>query len=870
MVTLVIILLLQLSMNHPAYETASVFMNDNRTIREIILELESETGYRFLYRDALVAGIESDFQFNDSWVTDFIELLNRIDLDAKVDTTRKQVVIFRKTEQTVNQPVTGLLKGYVIDDNSGERLPFATVIWKAGESTASGTQTDLRGSFRIPVERDNDVNLRFSHIGYENRHLILSSDELPHLKELPVRLQPASVEAAEIVITCSAITGVADTVYNNILNIGSFNPLGESNTIRMLQTLPSVGFGPALSEGAFIRGSNPDALQVMLDGSVIYNQSHLFGLVDSFNADAIRTSSFHYDITPASYQAPPGGTLSLITKTGSLYEYGGNIGLSNSVIRGSLEGPVKEGRSSFLLSGRGSILNLIDWFHTGDMVAWGLNIDRENSLDESLQIPGERIVTPGIYGVNFHDLHGKLFLEGNDNNRWMLSLYSGFNRTFQHAERIVRINPDRQLHRLESRNFETRNRWGNNAINLSTFQQWSDELLLEVRSGISYYHTRYLKEDFVYQRPQQLEQLLYVHEFENESELTHWYFSVDFDYLENFEFGAALHGYRSAYLENSLNRPQFFQRTTPLLAEFYGSLQLQAGNTFDVTAGGRLQYFSDNSYLKFSPRVRTTLLPDSPVSMGFGYSRNYQYLHKLSFYNLTTSDIWITATGDQPPSTVDQLTSGIYIRPWKHALLQVEGYYKWQQDLRFHEINIQSVNNPFEAAPWYFDNDGKTRGIEFLFRQSIRSVTFTQTYSTKKTELKNSRLNNGDWYFAQWDRRHQFNTLVSLQAFQSLNLHLNWTYATGVPDRLDLFTSSDERLGDYSRIDLSMEYEMVVNDRKLKIQAGIFNLLNRNNPWYRDYVLTVQERLVRDRLIPVQADVYDMGFQPSFSVNYYF
>jgi outer membrane receptor for ferrienterochelin and colicin len=112
--------------------------------------------------------------------------------------------------------------------------------------------------------------------------------------------------------------------------------------------------------------------------------------------------------------------------------------------------------------------------------------------------------------------------------------------------------------------------------------------------------------------------------------------------------------------------------------------------------------------------------------------------------------------------------------------------------------------------------------------------------------------------------------MITLKAMRELKMHLNWLYATGVPDRLDLFSSGNDRLGDYSRIDVSVEYSWAFSNQKLNIQAGIYNLMNRNNPWYRDWVLTIEERTIRNRFTPVQADVYDLGFQPSFSVSYHF
>ncbi|MEX2657088.1 MAG: TonB-dependent receptor [Balneolales bacterium] len=874
---------------------------------EVIQGIEAQTGYRVLYRDALVAGKTIRFSLNGrrtgGWEEDFIEQLQSIGLDAYFDAERKQLVLFRARLRPVGEsqnrtdvrPLT--LEGYVMDDQTGERLPFATVTWED-----TGIQTNLQGYFYIRMITRPDrpeLNLRVSYIGYHSREITLNAGDINQIMELPIRLQPEYLTGKEIVVTGPVIYGAADTINQGLLSIRTFSPVGETNSIRMLQNLPSVGQGMALSDGAFVRGSNAGALQVLLDGSTIYNQSHLFGLVDSFHDDAIRTSSFYYDVAPARYQSPSGGTLDLVTRTGSLHDFRGHAGMSSSAVSGSLEGPLVPGQASWLISGRTSILDRVGWFQTGRMVAWGLDIDRETSLTDDTRTLEERIVTPGDHEVQFYDAHGKVFYEGRHNNRWMLSGYSGYNHTLQYADRLVRPGTGREENRFETQTFETINTWGNNAGNLGFFTFLTPGLLLNARGGISYYHTRFLKEDFSYQRPGQTgqNQILYIDELESQSELTHWYTSADFNYqtparsIESVRFGTAVHGYRSAYLEHSLNRSQFFLKTTPVLVEAYAESEMQLdrgkevdrdgmrrgghtrfsrwGRPLDLQAGVRMQYFSDGNYIQVSPRVRTTFFPEAFVSFGFGYSRTWQYLYKLSFYNLTTSDIWITAAADQEPAETDQFSAGLYVRPWSRAMFQVEAYLKRQRNLRFHEINVQSVHRPFEERPWLFDNDGFARGIEFLFRYSPERWQFTQTYTLGVAELKNDRMNQGDWFYAYWDRRHQFNTMVSFYLFQSLNVDLNWLYASGVPDRLDLFRPAGSRLGDYSRVDLSLHFTAESGRHKWDFRAGVYNLLNRNNPWYRDWVLTMEERQQRNRFRPVQADVYDLGFQPSFSVRYY-
>ena len=891
-----------------------------QSLRSVIRILEAETGFRFLYRDALVSGIEIRFVFSNDWREDLAAQVKGAGLDLVLSEERKQVVIFRADdpgEQAVEVRLRNLV-GYVIDQQTGERLPFATVVWESHENSREserpistydpisthdptsthdkiariqGVQSDLQGRFRLTVPDGVDLYLRISYVGYQARELVITAEELPKIREIPVRLESSALEGKEIVLQAPVMQRSSGGASTGYLMLDGFSPLGETNTIRMLQTLPSVGMGTGLSDGAFIRGSSSDAMQVLLDGSVIYNQSHLFGLVDSFNADAIRTSSFHYDVTPARYQGPPGGTLRLITRAGSLYRYRGSAGVSSSALSGGVEGPLLPGRSSWLLSGRTSLLNGLGFPGTDDLVAWGLNVARPNSLDSDAATLEERIVTPGAFDVQFHDLHGKVFVEDNHGNRWMLSGYSGFNRTEQEALRLVRQRPVSPGSSLVREQFDTRNRWGNRSANLGFYRPLEEDRTLHLRTGLSYYHTRYLKEDFTYQRPGRngQGQLMFVHPFENQSELTHWYAEAEmaqfrplgrgdrlafFPHLENLQWGLAVHGYRSTYLEESLNHPRYFLESTPVLLESYLDSQWKPGPfrqvlPFALEAGVRAQYFSEGGYFRMSPRLKAEFLPQANISPSFGYSRTYQYLYKLSFYNQTTSDIWITANEHQKPASVDTWSAAVHIRFVDGWFLRSEWYYKHQRNLRFHEINIQSVQTPLEGAPWFADNTGYARGWELQAGFSGNRLSLTQSYTLSRVELSNPRLNRGERFLAYWDRTHQFNTLLSLRLLPGLVVDGNWFLASGVPDRLDLFRSGNTRLGTYSRIDLSVRYDIASGPHRWALQAGVYNLMNRQNPWYRDWVQTVNESMQSRRLEPVQVDFYDLGFQPSLSLRYY-
>lgn len=889
------------------------------SLREMLVLIEKKKGYRVLYRDALVSGLQVEMRVDGDPVLDslldaaqweriFRERLALFNLQLRIDHDRRQVVVFRspaeagqvgqepeadqrKAEQSHIGSKTAL-KGYVIDAETGERLPYATIVW----GPYTGTRTDLQGAYKIALPADTSVTLRFSYVGYSTLEMHFEPGELVQFTELPVRLEPVPYQGAEILVSGTLFHAPSDSVYQGMLSIGRFSPAGEASSIRMLQMLPAVMHGTALSEGLMIRGSRSDAHQLLLDGAVIYNHSHLFGLIDSFSSEAIRTSRFYYDVAPARYQAPPGGTHDIITRSGSLYDYRLHAAVSSSALTAGAEGPLVKGRASWLFSGRTSLLNYMDWAGTGRLVSWGLDIDRENSLTEDQETFLDRIVTPGPFKAQFHDLHGKLFWEDTRNNRWSVSGYSGFNHTRQKADRLVLSGrPSNRF--FETDSFDTSNRWGNNSLALNMYHSPGPDLLLKTSVSGSLYHTRFLKEDFVFQRPGAVAQnhLMQMHSFDHESILTHGQAAVDLlwttesSWLYTLRFGSALNRYDSDYSENSLNRSRFEYSSRPYMAEVYGESRLSLNGPHhtrttgdmklaELEAGLRVSHYSEGGYNRASPRLHVRLLPDNRFSVGAGYSRTWQYLFQLSFYNLVTSDIWIMAGEGQPPASADQWSAGLYYRPGRGVLIQVETWLKKQKNLRFHEINIQSVQPPQTDAPWFSDNDGRAHGLEALFYYRTGAFAFTQSYTRSKTELRNERLNEGAWFPAYWDRRHQSASMLTVELFDGLKWHMNWLYATGSPDRLSLFLAGEERLGDYHRLDLSLQYTKTFRpasalsgsaNHVLELQLGIYNLTNRKNPWYRDWLLTLDQRDHRNRLTPVRADVYDLGFHPSFTIRYY-
>jgi len=836
-------------------------------LKSAIDQLQEETGYRFLYREALVRYIK--LSSAPVTIPEFEALIQPFNLGLRVDEKNMQVVLFSIAGQIQQN---GYFNAVIIDHITGERLPYAYVLIESDIGPRRVLQSDLSGILSVPLDSRNQFTVRVQYVSYESVELEFDSAILKRDTQVPISLIPAALSTGEIIITASVFSSQSDSLYRNLINSGTFNAAGEANSIRMLQQLPSVYSTTASSAGAGIRGSNADALQVLLDGTPIYNHSHLFGMVDSFNPDAIRTSQFFYDITPATYQAPPGGTLDLVTRTGSLNKFSATAGLSNTAVSATLEGPLKTGRSSWLISGRHSILNNVNLFNSSTLVAWGLDIDRKNSVTENgITTTTDRTVIPGDFDAAFYDVHAKFYIENKDYSRWIAGVYFGGDDTNQESERLTRVftgNPPRPT--LQYNTYQTKNNWGNRSFNLQHFNRINRNSFFEFKSGFSYYYTSYLKEDFRYNRvaDQNGNTIILVQPFSNESELSHFFINPQ---LQNgdFTYGFTWNVIIADYAERSFNRPEFIQKNSTHLSEIYLQHEYKLVDILKAENGIRIHHYSNGNYFRTSPRIRFTAEPHRRISLSAGYSRNHQFLYRIGFYNQTTSEIWITANDNQPPSVTDQFTAGLYIDLWRGAGFQAEAYLKRQDKLRYHEINIQAMQNTNPENPWFVDFQGFSQGVELLFSQRLGRAAISQSYTLSESKLNSSRLNNGEWFFAEWDRRHQLITTFSYSPIQGIQLNASFTFATGVPDRQSLFTGSGmDRLDDYLRTDISVDYSVNLGSTgKLAFQFGVFNLFDRRNVWYREAVQIVNDSGPRPVLEPAMADVYDLGFRPSFSVS---
>lgn len=838
-------------------------------LKTVIRDVEAATEYRFLYRDALIAPVKVTLSTTEGrLIQDLQSVLAAHGIGLQVDLKTKQVLVFARTTTAAGAPIQEL----VLDDVTGSRLPYATVMWLRGDAWTGAVADDQgRFAFSFPSGQES-LLVMVRYVGYRPTSVTLTPDAAQG--DLAVRLVPDPLVGNDIVIERRSIHSSADSLWITMSANGGTTGFSEPGALRALQPLAAVSSGGAISNGLHIRGSKPDGLQILLDGVPVYNHTHLFGLFDPFNQDALTALGFYYGITPATYAGLPGGTLSYSTKTASQNSVQGSFGTSNSAFRGTLEAPLIPGRASLLVSGRKSYLNVIDWFGNAALIRWGLDVDRETSDPQtSAASINSRTVFPEDSDARFHDFHVKVFFEERDGADWALSFYNGDDNTLQRATRSTRPTGTLQL---VSRDVETKNQWGSTVISLQRHWRVSTRARMRAVASVSRYQADYFKDDFLYVRYNRTNDRLIpsLNLFSQTNELFESQVSMNHDWFPGnaavISSGAMVRSVSIDYEERSVQRPSYSTTTGSAQVDLYSQADLQNLDWMHLTAGIRTHYFSLGNVIRFSPRVQMMLLPRERVRFGAGYSVNHQFLHSVSLKQQSSADIWVSSSSDQPPSSSTHLTAGVYAWLDGGVSAQVEAYRKDAENVRTHEVNpsLLITQDASLESPWFTQNQMNTTGIETQVSGRHTGFDWMLGYTNSHTELRNPALNNGEAFAADWDRRHSLSAHASIRPFNRLSLHVGGYAASGSPNTATEFGSDDGgRLDSYFRMDAGARYRFTVGKSVVDATLSVFNVLDRDNVWYRSPVLINNQSVRPPTLEFENLDVYDLGRLMSFDLS---
>jgi CarboxypepD_reg-like domain/TonB-dependent Receptor Plug Domain len=731
--------------------------------------------------------------------------------------------LFLTTFLTV-QAQNNTVSGVITDESTGETLIGASITVQ--ELTGKGTISNEYGFFSLTLPAKT-YNLNIRYVGYadvvrtvdlskSNQRLDVVLSNNATLSEIEIKAEKPGENIEQ------PIMGVDKLSMNEVKRLPTL--MGERDVIRSLQLLPGVKSGGEGGGGLFVRGGNNDQNLILLDEAPVYNASHLLGFFSTFNADAIKDATLYKGGMPAQYGGRLSSVLDLKMNEGNNqdFEVSGGIGLISSKL--NIEGPIQEGKSSFLLTGRRTYADLF------------LKASSDTSIN------GSRLY--------FYDVNAKLNYQINDKNRIYLSGYFG--------QDVLGFGDQFGLN------------WGNKTGTLRWNHLFSDRL---------FSNTSLIFSDYAYN--------INIKSGANDigilSRIRDWNLKQDFQYFlssnHTLRFGAnVIHhqvvpGKVEASESSSFSDQEFDNRTGLESAAYLSHewkvndrLTILSGlrtSMFNVLGGGTFKtYDSDGeelsvretesgeivkTYLNLEPRFSLSYQLSQRQSVKFSYNRNVQNLHLLSNSNTSNpTDSWVLTTENIKPEVADQVSVGWFRNFGENQGYEfsAETYYKYLQNQIDYRNGAEiTANQDVEGELLY--GDGRAYGLELLLRKNTGRLTGWVGYTLSRTERRIDGINNGAYYPNRYDRTHDLSFVAMYQLTKRWNLSASWIWNTGNAatfpsgkyevDGVTTYLYTDRngyRMPDNHRLDLGATFQARKTKRfESEWAFSLYNAYNRRNAY---------------------------------------
>ncbi len=758
------------------------------------------------------------------------------------------------------------ISGYVQDNASGENLIGVSIYEK---ESFKGTASNQYGFYSLTLDEGN-YKIIYSFIGFKN---ITKEINLNKNIRLNISLDSDAILTEEITITgekldkniSSSDMSQAKIEVQNIKQLPVI--LGEVDVLKSAQLLPGIQSGGEGNSGLYVRGGGPDQNLILLDEAVVYNAAHLFGFFSVFNADAIKDINIIKGGMPAEYGGRLSSVLDITMKDGNnkKYEVDGGIGLLSS--RLTLQGPVQKEKSSFIISGRRTYVDVLS----------------KPFMPEDNAFSGS--------GYYFYDLTTKINYRISDKDRLYLSGYFGrdvFN--FSNSENGIGIE-------IPWGNATTSLRWNhlfNDKLFMNTSLIFSDyrfefniaqqEFELKIFSGINDWNT---KVDFLYQPNQR-------HTIK---------FGTNYTYHE-FTPGNA-----SGRSGEVVFEPDEIYKQYSNEGAIYFSDDFEVSDILKIHAGLRYSSFQHSGYISFrdyirndfnrnddnyrniEPRLSFRYKINPTTSVKGAYTQNYQYIHLASTSSVSLpTDLWVPSSAVIEPKFSEQFALGFFKNLQDNMYeTSIETYYKDMTNLIEYKEGVLPEDNTNSSSDNAFVfGTGESYGAEFLVKKNKGKTTGWIGYTISKTTRYFDEVNNGEPFPAKYDRRHDLSITATHKLSKSWTLSSVFVYATGNSITLPTerytiggnvyteFTSRNGyRMKPYHRLDIGATYTPKKRKRfQSSWNFSIYNVYSRKNPYFIYFALESPEgetgNIQNGNITPKAYQVSIFPILPSVTWNFNF
>lgn len=864
--------------------------SDTLSLRTAVLQLESQTGYRFFFIDDWLEGkVARKKVFNNDLSGALEELLADTDLnfylleDEKwvillqntiiheelpkfffgrpdsLDTTSAEIVtdnrpppaFFVENSQTNSRqfPLARIgkasnsdlrpsyqLKGKVTNRRTGEAVPDLAIRLLGSNLVAV---TDQNGNYSIELPSGYNV-ISATAMGIEDmqREIMMYNDGTLDLamEEGLQQLEEVTVEADAVSNVEETSTGTETIDLEESKNIPLV--LGERDLLQVAKALPGISSAGEGATGLNVRGGKTDQNLVLLDDAVIYNPTHFFGIFQALNPFTTQGADIYKGSIPVEFGGRLSSVFDIRTKNGNVEKFSGEGSIGPVTGNLALEIPIKKDTSSLVVGGRGAYAD------------WILRSLDEESLNNS-QASFVDVIAKYHHKFNENsEIRGTAYYSRDDFSITSDSLYNYTNRLaslrwdHRHSEKTIGAltvaNSDYRFgidfDGQSNNDFDLNYSINETELKYKLNTRLNDKHSLDYGIAAKLYSVNpgSLEPEgsesdiapIFIDEEQAIEGALYVGD---EIALTD---KLSLDLGLRYAFFAALGSATQRTYEEGQPRNEATVRDTIN----YGS-----GEVIETYGGPEARV-----------ALRYLLAPDFSVKASFNNA--YQFIHTLT-NNTTVSpiDTWKLSDLNIEPQTGYQASLGFY-KNFNENMYEVslEGYYKRMNNvLDFKTGADLFLNENVETE--VLQGDGKAYGVEFLVKKNRGklngwlSYTYARSLYRFDSEFSEERINGGEFFPSNFDKPHDVSLIANYKLTRRYSFSMNFVYQTGRPvtypigtfrfnnaDFVAFSNRNEFRIPDFFRLDLGVNIEG--NHKKNKLAhsfwtISVYNVLGRNNPY---------------------------------------
>lgn len=504
---------------------------------------------------------------------------------------------------------------------------------------------------------------------------------------------------------------------------------GEVDIIKSITLLPGVRQESEGSGGYMVRGGTASQNLVQLDGATLYNPSHVMGIFSTFNEDALGGATLYKGLMPSCFGGATSSVLDIQLAPGNMERWhaSGTIGLLAAKINAN--GPIVKDKLSLAVSARRSyadlFLKMVPKYRSTVMHFYDVNAKLryrprpDDYIDASFSITHDNMGISDIMWMDWGNMAASLKWTARRGDRWrfvttgawtdytgdMWMDIMGNNQCLDEYIRTVSIN-ERASYSI-SDNHEIELGYRSELFRVKS-GEWkvNNSKEKEIRSGWA--NDAWL---------------------DYKGDITPWF---------SLESGLRIN------IFSALKGHSFTQ-----LVDYYIPGIEQGKNGIA------------KSYMTVEPRLSMKFSVAENHAVKAGFTSSSQNLHAIrTSVNTFPFDRYAITSATVKPEQAWQYSLG-YTGTTGNGMWEwsAEGYYKDMRNVYDYRSGM-TIFSDIILENLILGGKGRSYGMELMLRKNSGRLTGWVSYTLSKTQTKINGINEGRWYDASNDRRHDLNVVA--------------------------------------------------------------------------------------------------------------